>query len=782
MAGPAFRISANFTGRAAALVLVGCVVSLSCQSTALSQDADAQFAKTIQPLLKQYCWECHSGASAEEGLRLDSFPNVAAMKQRRDHWRKILKMIDAGAMPPADVDQPTKEERRQIVDWIDQSIFYVDCSQLPDPGRVTVRRLNRVEYNNTVRDLFHVTSKPADDFPSDDVGEGFDNIGDVLSLPPLLLEKYLNAAESVAAEAVLAPSPNARITANIEQWKTEGSAQNRDGIVVMASRGSVTAKFDVPVAGTYILRIVASGDLAGDELPIMEVVAGRSTRNFRVEKQRPSSSPYTLEVGVSAGEFVVKASFTNDFYDPKAKRNGDRNLYIHEMTLLGPTKISSAPSTELQRAVAKRRPKDSKNRQQVADNARIILRTVASRGFRRTVDPAELDRLVKLVELAVVDRGESFERGIQVGLTAILVSPHFLFRVERHSAPDDPTKRLAIDGFELASRLSYFLWSSMPDHELFIVARSGELHKPEVLKKQIARMLADPKAEALVVNFAGQWLNLRNLDEVAPSAKKFQGFDDELRNDMREESYALFRAIMQDNHPVTEFLNANYSFINARLAKLYGIAGVSGGEFRRVRLPANRRGIVTHASILTLTSNPTRTSPVKRGKWILENLLGTPPPEPPADVPNLEDAKTGNPNATLREQLEVHRQDPSCAVCHREMDAIGLALENFNAIGRWRDAYENGSIDAQGTLPTGESFRSSQEMLKILANREQQFCRCLSEKMLTYALGRGLEYYDRCAVDDIVKHLEASEFRFTALVEGIVLSDAFLKRRGEQPN
>jgi len=321
----------------------------------------------------------------------------------------------------------------------------------------------------------------------------------------------------------------------------------------------------------------------------------------------------------------------------------------------------------------------------------------------------------------------------------------------------------------------------MPDHELFSLARNTKLHKPEVLRAQVKRMLADPKSEALVDNFAGQWLNLRNLDEVAPSASQFPGFNDELRDDMKEETYSLFRSVIREDRPITDFLDAKYTFVNERLAQFYGITGVRGKAFRKVRLPAYRMGISTHASVLTLTSNPTRTSPVKRGKWILENLLGSPPPEPPANVPDLQATKSKNPDATLREQLELHRRDSNCAVCHWEMDAIGLALENFDAVGRWRDAYDNGRIDARGTLPTGESFDGSREMLRTLARRKQDFGRCLSEKLLTYALGRGLEYYDRCTIDNVMKHLAANEYRFAALVEGVVLSDAFLKRRGETP-
>ena len=763
------------------LVFGGCSTPAFAQSEKVRQ-TEARYRAEILPILKSHCWDCHTGDSAEGGLQLDRYTNVATMNQHRDRWQKILKMIEAGAMPPPDSDQPSGAERRKLVDWIDRTLFYVDCSQAPDPGRVTVRRLNRVEYNNTIRDLMGVTIRPADDFPSDDVGEGFDNIGDVLSLPPLLFEKYMDAAERIAEEAVTTANPNGRITIGADRMMGRGSAKSGGGLVAIVSRGTAIARFDVPVSGSYRLIIRASADLAGDELPVMEVVAGRAKRSFRVDKARPGSAEYAMDVGALEGLFEVQASFVNDFYNPQGPpANRDRNLFIHEMTLHGPSSIIGTPKTGLQREIRKRKPKDPKDRQQVADAARPILNSIASRAFRRPARPEELERIVALVQLAVVQRGESFERGMQVGISAILVSPHFLFRIERHSDPDDPNQKQSVGNFELASRLSYFLWSTMPDHELFSLAREEKLHEPEVLRAQIKRMLADPKSESLVDNFAGQWLNLRNLDDLVPAAKQFPDFDDELREAMKEETYSLFRSLIREDRPVTDFLDANYTFVNERLARLYGIPGVRGKSFRRVRLPANRMGVSTHASILALTSNPTRTSPVKRGKWILENLLGSPPPEPPANVPDLDVTKGKNPDATLREQLEIHRQDPNCAVCHKEMDPIGLALENFDAIGRWRDRYDNGRIDARGTLPSGESFDGSREMLRTLAKRKQEFCRCLAEKLLTYALGRGLEYYDQCIVDDATKHVVASEYRFAALVEGIVLSDAFLKRRGETP-
>lgn len=765
-----------------AWILSSVGASLVAQQADWPHGVDHAWETTIRPILKNRCWDCHSGDAAEAGLQLDRYTSVTSLKANRKQWQKIQQWIRVGAMPPADAESLSSMERARVVTWIEDALFHVDCDRLIDPGRVTVRRLNRVEYNNTVRDLLGVNLRPADAFPTDDVGEGFDNIGDVLSLSPLLLEKYVEAAEKIADEVVRTPQPNARRTVAPEEMSTHGSAKVGGGMVAIVSRGAATAQFDVPTAGTYRLTIRASGDLAGSELPQMNVVAGRTQRTFRVGTARPAASDFSMPVQCAAGTLEVTAGFVNDFYNPQGPpRNRDRNLFVHRMVLQGPLEVAPRSQTGLQREIDKRRPSDLRDRQQVAAAARPILRSLASRGFRRTVSDAELDRLVRLVQMAVVDRKESFERGIQIGITAILVSPHFLFRIERHPDPNDPTSRQAIGDFELASRLSYFLWSSMPDRELFLLARDGRLNHPTALRRQIQRMLADEKSRALTENFAAQWLNLRNLDEFQPAADLFPSFSDALRADMRQETYLLFRHIVQRDRPVTELLDARYTFVNQRLAKLYGMDGVDGLHFRQVRLPAHRRGVATHASVLALTSNPTRTSPVKRGKWILDNLLGAPPPEPPANVPNLDETQQRIPRATLREQLERHRADPNCAACHREMDAIGLALEHFDALGRWRANDDNGPIDSRGDLSAGERFSTPEEMLQLVAKRKSAFARCLTEKLLTYALGRGLEYYDRCAVDTIAAQLEANEYRFAALVEAIVLSDAFLKHRGEPP-
>jgi hypothetical protein len=595
------------------------------------------FSQHIAPLLAKYCTGCHGGAKPKGDLALDVFKSEASLAKEPHVWEKVAKKLRAHEMPPEGRRQPTSAEVALLTGWID-AITKVDCTRQKDPGRVTIHRLNRVEYNNTIRDLVGVSFRPADDFPADDAGYGFDNIGDVLSLSPVLLEGYLAAAEKIVQTAFATPELKARIMIRqpTEQTKTEC--------------------------------------------------------------------------------------------------------------------------------------------------ARQILETFARRAFRRPVKPAELERLVRFVELAEKN-GDSFETGIQLALQAVLVSPHFLFRVELDREPRNPEAIHPVGDWELATRLSYFLWSSMPDDELFRHAQQGTLRKPEVLDGQVRRMLRDPRARALVENFAGQWLLLRNLKTATPDPGLFPSFDEALRTAMQRETELFFETIVKEDRSILDFLDADFTFLNERLARHYGIAGVRGEEFRRVSLTGDQRGgILTQASILTITSNPTRTSPVKRGKWILENILGTPPPPPPPDAGELSEDQKVVLSGSLRQRMEVHRAKASCASCHQRMDPLGFGFENFDAVGAWRTQDGKFPIDCSGTLPDGRSFKGPKELKAILKTKKDEFARCLSEKMLTYALGRGLEYYDRCAVDQIAKGLAKNNYRFTSLVLEIVHSDPFQLRRGKGGN
>lgn len=544
-------------------------------------------------------------------------------------------------MPPKKQPQPTANEIASVVAFLEGQQTAQRAAIKPDPGRVTMRRLNRAEYNNTVRDLLGVDFRPADDFPPDDSGYGFDTIGSVLSLSPLLMEKYLSSAERIAHDVVVREACD-----------------------------------DVTDAKRYVL---------------------------------------TCE---HRGKLHVKAC------------------------------------------------------------AQRVLEPLARRAYRRPATRDEIEKLTHFVDLAR-ENGDSFEQGIEIALQAILVSPQFIYRIE-HNAPARkvrPDRR--IEDYELASRISYFLWSSSPDDELLDAARNGTLRNPRILRTQLQRMLRDPRSVALADHFAGQWLEFRNMAVADPDPKLFPSFNDALRSAMTRETMLFFESIVQEDRSILEFIDADYTYLNETLAKHYGIEDVTGSDFRRVSVnPVERGGVLTHASILTVTSYPTRTSPVLRGVWVLQNILASPPPPPPPDVPALEAAKI-DPNAPMRAKLEEHRKNESCASCHARIDPLGFGLENFDAIGAWRTTDSGQPIDNSGTLPDGRSFSGVAELKKTLMDLKDDFARCLAQKMLTYGLGRGLEPYDAPVVDAIVINVARDEYRFSELVYEIVRCLPFQKRRGE---
>ena len=739
------------------------------------------FREHVAPFMKKYCYDCHSGDEAEAGLQLEMYTNEESILAERKRWEKLFAMVEIEAMPPSDMEeQPTESERKIVVGWLEDKLFNIDCTINRDPGRVTIRRLNRAEYNNTIRDLVGVDFKPAEDFPSDDVGYGFDNIGDVLTVSPLLLEKYLAAAEQITEKAIVA-----NVAENAPQQYFAGKRLKPsggkfplggDGYWVFASTGYIETRAKFPKTGDYIFQVVAKADQAGNEPARLELKAnGRVLKSFDVLGDR---TPNTLEVKVriDAGDKQIVGLFPNDFYDPKNRnpKRRDRNLLIKSIKIVGPIGADSYPESH-RRIMTSFPDKD----RPVREAATAVLRPFARRAFRRPVMDAELEKYVSLVQLAI-ESGDPYEVGIQLAIQGLLVSPEFLFRVENSPAPDDPNQKLNVGDFELASRLSYFLWSSMPDDELLKLAEQGQLANDDTLSRQVRRMLTDPRSKALAQNFGKQWLNLGSLDELVPDNTLFPEFSDELRHDMVQETLMFFGEILHRDRSLMSFLDGKFTFVNERLAKHYGIPNVRGNEFRRVDLKnLPRAGVLTHASILTLTSNPTRTSPVKRGKWIMENILGSAPPPPPPDVPELEVTAKASPSASLREQLEVHRQDPGCASCHRQMDELGFGFENFNAIGIWRNKEGEQSVDASGTLPGNLKFNGPLELIEILKERDEEFARALSEKLLTYALGRGLEYYDKCAVDQIVDTLKENDYRISTMIQEIVRSEPFRMRRGD---
>jgi hypothetical protein len=568
-----------------------------------------------------------------------------------------------------------------------------------------------------------------------------------------------------------------------------------DGSRVLDKNGDLSVKIHVPAEGIYYLRAKVAADQAGEDYPKMEWrVNGKTVETVNVdapdklvpiEGQRVFSTellnamPYVYETHqkLPAGDVTISAAFTNEFADPTNPNPNlrKRDLHIYYLETSAPGEVQPLPPIpaplEMCFAAAAKAGNDK------VAGARDVLAEFTRRAWRRPVTAAELDGLVSLFKMADA-RGDAFPAAMKLPMKAVLVSPNFLFRGETQPDPDNPKSVHPIDEYALASRLSYFLWSSMPDDELLDLAGRGELRKN--LDAQVKRMLASPKSEALVDNFAGQWLQIRNLQFVAPDKDQFPDFDEELRDAMMKETQLFFSSIMRQDSSVMDFITADYTFVNERLAKHYGIPNITGSDFQKVSLANTpRRGLLAQASILTITSNPTRTSPVKRGKWVLDNLLGQPPPPPPPDVPALKD--DGKPvTGTLRQQMEAHRVNPTCMSCHSQMDPLGFGLENFDAIGKIRTKDGEFPIDVSGQLVTGETFNGTAELTKILSTtKRDDFIRCLSDKMLTYALGRGTEFYDRPAIDKITEGLDSDGDKFSRLITEVVNSLPFQDRRGD---
>ncbi len=737
--------------------------------------ATPDFAGDVKPLLETYCYKCHGNGKKKGGLALDGFPSLEVAVRDQKTWSHVLENVRVGDMPPEEEKQPTLDERERIMTWIDRIVFAVDPSN-PDPGRVTIRRLNRVEYNNTIRDLIGVEFQPADDFPADDSGYGFDNIGDVLSLPPVLFERYLAAAEKVMSLAVLNDHKPRPEKTYVDLMQIEGGPKT--GTTSVARKiddNESKVLVEVPVAGDYTIKLTVVSDKVGSETTKLEwKFNGQALKPADLSGKKDARDALKATVHVDKpGTYPFTLRVANPVTSPEMK-NGKpmtRTLTVREIMLTSPPQPVKAPPSQYKLFAPGR------GQPNLEASARAILGSFGKRAFRRPLAPAEVERFFWIAKQAE-KKGANFEQAVQTAVTAILVSPHFLFRGEMQPEPDNPQSAQSINEWMLASRLSYFLWSSMPDDELFAEAERGTLRKN--LSAQLKRMLADPKSSALVENYAGQWLQIRNVKLVQPDAKTFPEWDEALATAMQRETELLFQKIMHEDRSVLDIVGADYTFVNERLAKHYRIPGIEGEAFVQVNLPPNRPGgILGHGSFLTLTSNATRTSPVKRGKYVLDNLLGTPPPPPPPEVPNLDDKNRAELHGTLRQRMEQHRVDPICASCHARMDPIGFGLEGFDAIGAARAQDEAGAIDTTGQLVSGEKFQGPAALRAILLTKKRgDLLRCTAEKMLTYALGRGLEFYDRLAIEKVTRSLEKNP-NFSNLVLEVVNSVPFQMRRGE---
>jgi mono/diheme cytochrome c family protein len=748
-------------------------------SVAMAQTPEDQaFGARVRPLLERYCVSCHRDGKSKGGVNLEAAKGPEAVAGDAKLWRRVLENVDGELMPPPDEPQPSDDDRAFLAGWIEATLTKAACEGPPKAGHVTIRRLNRVEYDNTIRDLVGLDFHPAADFPTDDVGFGFDNIGDVLALSPILLEKYLAAAEQVAERAIVTDRTDwgeTRKFAPADLRRAGGERYGEEGRI-LASTGEIKVRSRVEKAGSYRLRIRAFGQQAGPD-PVKMAIRHNDREIAQIEVRAEEARPglYETRLNLEPGEARLAAAFLNDFYDATIadEAHRDRNLIVQSFELQGPIREDQAAIPAFQKTLIPREP-GSRDARAWADRARDGLTPFVARAFRRPAERGEVDRLLALVERER-EAGSSFPEAMRLAVTAVLVSPNFLFRVELDRGRPGPDGLAApLGDYALASRLSYFLWSSMPDDELFRLAAKGELKAPATLAAQARRMIADPKSDALVENFALQWLQLRALDTHTPDPKAFPAFNDQLRADMVSETRAFARYVMREDRGILEFLDSDYTFLNERLAKLYGIDGVTGDEVRRVALSDGQRGgVLTQASVLTVTSNPGRTSPVKRGKWVLEQVLGTPPPPPPPNVPELSESTEAIASGSLRERFEKHRADPSCANCHARLDPLGFVFENYDAIGAWRIKDGSFPIDPSGSLPTGESFDGPRAFKTFLMGRKDQFTRSLTEKMLTYALGRGMGPEDACEVDRIAAELPAADYRFVALVERIVTSVPF---------
>lgn len=631
---------------------------------------------------------------------------------------------------------------------------------------MTLHRLNRAEYNNTVRDLLGTTRRPANDFPADDFGYGFDNNADVLTLPPSLLELYERTAEELIEEAMAIPVAEV-VTQSFEAEQLKGEVGAASGEVWnLWSSGELPVVVEFPAAGQYRVAARVWGQQAGPDVAKAELlVAGKSLGVFDVAATEGKPQVIEATTQVPLGKHVVSVSFLNDYYEPTMML--DRNLLIDWIKVEGPLGVSGAKNPAREKIVTcDLKTGEACWKQVIGDFAR--------KAWRRPVSGDEVASLVGLVKLAMAE-GDDENEGVKLALRAALVSPHFVFRVELDPDPLSPSPH-PLGDHELASRLSYFLWSSMPDDALMAAADGGKLQAPDEIGKQVERMLADPKASSFVENFTGQWLYTRALDAHEPDYDAYPAFDDELREAMREETTRFFRELLDGEHDAHELITADFTFVNARLAKHYGLPAPAGEGFQRVQLSGDRRGVLGHGSLLTVTSLPKRTSPVKRGKWVLTQLLCSAPAPPPPGVEGIEQKKDAK--GSMRQILEEHRKNPDCAYCHRSMDPIGFGLEHFDGVGAFRQMDGVFPIDDSGELPDLGTFDGARQMTDLLA-KDPSFGKCLTRQLYTYALGRGSTSSDSPYLDDINKQFQAKNSRMKALIAAIAQSEPFRLRRGE---
>jgi mono/diheme cytochrome c family protein len=787
------------------LVLLFSVGSLSLGAGDPQQSAPPSPSAMSPPahrdVINRYCVSCHNDRLKTGGLALDATASHDA-GQNPEVWEKVLRKVRARQMPPVGLPRPDEAVYQATISSLEQTLDRAAAAR-PNPGRTnTLRRLNRTEYRNAIRDLLALDVDVTPLLPADESSYGFDNVT-VAGLSPTLLDRYVSAAEKISRLAVGRPgrSPGGdtiRIPADLTQ------EEHLDGLP-LGTRGGAVVPYTFPLDGEYEIQIRLARDrnehveglteahevellLDRERVQVFTVKPPLREAGFSEEYQ-PShdniDQHLKVRVPVSAGPHALGVVFPKK---PSALLETARQPYqahfnfyrhpriqpaVYSISIIGPYAAKGPGETPSRDRIFVSRPA---NPDEDEGSAKRILAALMRRAYRRPVTDADLQGPLELYRKARAE--EDFEAGIEMALSAVLVSPEFLFRVEQDPAGIPPDTVYRISDLELASRLSFFLWSSVPDDELLDAAIAGTLKEPAVLERQVRRMLADARSQTLVSNFASQWLHLRNLDSITPDMRLFPDFDENLRQAFRQETELFFDSILREDRSALDLLRADYTFVNERLAKHYGIPNVYGSRFRRISLgeDSRRGGLLRHASILTVTSYATRTSPVIRGKWILDNILGVPPPPPLPDVPALKD-NTVDGNLTVRKRLAEHRTNPACSGCHNLMDPVGLSLETFDAIGRWRTAEGGVPIDASGGLPDGSKFADVHGLERALLSRPELFVGTFAEKLLTYALGRGVEYYDAPAIRAIVREAQSKDFRVSSLILGVVRSQPFQMRK-----
>ncbi len=769
------------------------VLAAAFGSAAAAGTQQASGAPSVSPqraLLDRYCVTCHNERLQTAGLTLDRM-DVANVSAGAEVWEKVVRKLRAGAMPPVGRPRPDKATHDGFVSWLETELDRAAVA-MPNPGRTaTFHRLNRTEYENVVRDLLAIEVDAASLLPGDDAAFGFDNIGGLLSVSPDLLDRYLSAAGRVSRLAVGDPAV-ALGSASYSVSKKLHQDDRMSEDLPFGSRGGAAIRHYFPYDGEYVIRIRFNGTSRSPqavELRVDDARVAEWTTVGRSGLDPEGKGAVEARVAVKAGPRVVGVSFVKQTLEfetrfPQYYPWGHSAVFgttvgaadyvtVLNIDIGGPYQPQGPGDTPSRRRIFVCEPA---SRQEEDPCARTILATLARRAYRRPVTDADVEPLMSFYR-AARDEQREFDTAIQPAVERLLADPDFLFRVERDPVDASFGVPYRLEDLELASRLSFFLWSSIPDDELLEVAERGELSAPAVFQQQVSRMLADDRADALVTDFAAQWLYLRNVNMVTPDSFEFPDWDDDLRVAVVQETQRFLKSQLREDRPVHELLTANHTFLNERLARHYGVRNVYGSHFRRVVLDDDRRaGLLGHASILLVTSFANRTSPVVRGKWLLENFLNYEPPPPPPDInTDLAENEQGQAPRSLRQRMEQHRQNPPCAGCHAVMDPLGFSLENYDAIGRWRDRAYGVHVDASGSLPDGTRFDGPSGLGDILDSRRDAFIRTVTEKLLTYALGRGLEYYDTPTVRQIVREA-GPNFQWSAIIKGITESVPFQMR------